>query len=186
MRNNVFKININTREATFIGTIKNLPADFTTNGAAADEDGNVIIASAINNDSYYKVNLSTFQAVALTNKGELALTSTSDLASGNLIYQSKGSTVSSPVTTTNSNIEIFPNPVVNRTYNVQFGKLPVGNYTIEVSDMNGRKVSTKTVAINGAQSLKMNLPASANTGLYMIRVFNTTGNTVYTNKLAVE
>ena len=186
MRNNVFKININTREAEFIGTIKNLPADFTTNGAAADEDGNVIVASAINNDSYYKVNLSTFQAVALTNKGEVALTSTSDLASGNLIYQSKVSTVSAPVVATNNSIEIFPNPVVNRTYNVQFGKLPVGNYTIEISDMNGRKVSSKTVAINGAQSLKMSLPASTNTGLYMVRVYNTTGNAVYTNKLAVE
>ena len=186
MRNNVFKININTREAEFIGTIKNLPADFTTNGAAADEDGNVIVASAINNDSYYKVNLSTFQAVALTNKGEVALTSTSDLASGNLIYQSKVSTVSAPVVATNNSIEIFPNPVVNRNYNVQFGKLPVGNYTIEISDMNGRKVSSKTVAINGAQSLKMSLPASTNTGLYMVRVYNTTGNAVYTNKLAVE
>jgi len=186
MRNNVFKININTREAEFIGTIKNLPADFTTNGAAADEDGNVIVASAINNDSYYKVNLSTFQAVALSNKGEVALTSTSDLASGNLIYQSKGTTVSAPVVATNNSIEIFPNPVVNRTYNVQFGKLPVGNYTIEISDMNGRKISSKTVAINGAQSLKMSLPSSTNTGLYMVRVYNTTGNAVYTNKLAVE
>ena len=186
MRNNVFKININTREAEFIGTIKNLPADFTTNGAAADEDGNVIVGSAINNDSYYKVNLSTFQAVPLTNKGEVALTSTSDLASGNLIYQSKVSTVTNPVVSTNNNIEIFPNPVVNRNYTVKFGKLPVGSYTIELSDINGRKVSTKTVAINGSQSLQMSLPASTNSGLYMVRVFNTNGTAVYTNKLAVE
>ena len=187
MRNNIFKININTREAEFVGTIKNLPADFTTNGAAADEDGNVIVASAVNNDSYYKVNLSTLNAVALTNKGEIALTSTADLASGNLIFQSKPTTATAPVTTsTNANIEMYPNPVINRTFNVQFGKLPVGNYTIEISDINGRKVTTKTIAVNGVQNSKMNLPSSINTGLYMVRVFNTSGAVVYTNKLAVE
>ena len=187
MRNNIFKININTREAEFVGTIKNLPADFTTNGAAADEDGNVIVASAINNDSYYKVNLSTLSAVALTNKGEVALTSTSDLASGNLIFQSKTATASAPVTTsTNANIEMYPNPVINRTFSVQFGKLPVGNYTIEISDINGRKITTKTIAVNGVQNSKMSLPSTTNTGLYMVRIFNTSGAVVYTNKLAVE
>ena len=153
----------------------------------ADEDGNVIVASAVNNDSYYKVNLSTLNAVALTNKGEVALTSTADLASGNLIFQSKPTTATAPVTTsTNANIEMYPNPVINRTFNVQFGKLPIGNYTIEISDINGRKVTTKTIAVNGVQNSKMNLPSSINTGLYMVRVFNTSGAVVYTNKLAVE
>ena len=187
MRNNVFKININTLEAEFIGTIKNLPADFTTNGAAADEDGNVIVASAINNDSYYKVNLSTFQAVALTNKGEVPLTSTSDLASGNLIYQSKGTTAPAPVLTNiNNGIEVYPNPVINHNFNVQFGKLPVGNYSIEISDINGRKISNRTVTINGNQSLQMSLPSTTNTGLYMVRIYNTSGTAVYVNKLDVE
>ena len=151
------------------------------------DSGNVIIASAINNDSYYKVNLSTLNAVALTNKGEVALTSTSDLASGNLIFQSKTTTVSAPVTTTtNANIEMYPNPVINRTFNVQFGKLPVGNYSIEISDINGRKITTKTIAVNGAQNFKMSLPSATNSGLYMVRIFNASGAIVYTNKLAVE
>ncbi len=187
MRNNIFKININTREAEFVGTIKNLPADFTTNGAAADEDGNVIVASAVNNDSYYKVNLSTLNAVALTNKGEVSLTSTADLASGNLIFQNKTATVSAPVTTTvNANIEMYPNPVINHSFNVQFGKLPAGNYTIEISDINGRKIITKTITVNGAQNSKMSLPSATNSGLYMVRIFNASGAVVYTNKLAVE
>ena len=41
MRNNVFKINIAKLEAEYIGTITNLPATFTTNGAVADDDGNM-------------------------------------------------------------------------------------------------------------------------------------------------
>ena len=187
MRNNVFKININTREAELIGTITNLPSDFTTNGAAADEEGNLIIASATNNDSYFKVNLTTLEATALTKKGEVALTSTSDLASSNLIYQSKPTVdINDSKTALPSNIELYPNPVTNHIFNLQFSQLPAGNYTIEISDINGKKISSKSIAISGTQSIQQSLPASINSGLYMLRISNTSGKTVYVNKLAVE
>ena len=186
MRNNVFKININTREAEFIGTITGLPADFTTNGAAADEDGNLIIASALNNDSYFRVNLTSLEASALTKKGEIPLTSTADLASSNLIYQTKATATIPASSTLSSNIEVFPNPVVNHSFNVQFGQIAAGNYTIEISDINGKIISNKSVTINGTQSLKQSLPASINSGLYLVRILNTSGKSVYVNKLAVE
>ena len=53
--NHVFKIDVQTRTATYLEKIKGLPEGFTTNGAVVDEDGNIIISSANSIISYYKV-----------------------------------------------------------------------------------------------------------------------------------
>src|SRR5205085_4942181 len=44
--NHVFKIDVQTKTATYIQKIKGLPEGFTTNGAVVDSDGNIIISSA--------------------------------------------------------------------------------------------------------------------------------------------
>lgn len=187
IRNNVFKININTREAEFIGSIKNLPTDFTTNGAAADEDGNLIIASSVHTDSYYKVNMSTLDAEALTKKGEAELFSTSDLASSNLLFQKNVLTTITPAIDRNTvQIDYFPNPVQNKKVTVQFGKITAGNYTIELTNASGRKVFVKSVNVSKNQNEQLSLPNNVNSGLYIVRVIDSKGNIVNSNKLVVE
>ena len=58
-RNHVFKINIETKVATHLGTITGLPAKFTVNGAAVTANNQIIVASAVEESAYYLVDPET-------------------------------------------------------------------------------------------------------------------------------
>ncbi|MCX6210473.1 MAG: T9SS type A sorting domain-containing protein [Bacteroidetes bacterium] len=184
MRNNVFKININKMEAEFVGTIKNLPATFTTNGAAADDDGNILLSSASNADSYFKVNASTLEAVAI--KGGKDMYNVSDLANSNLVYQRKPIASNAAITTAIAEVSIYPNPAVGKTFNVSLNKLDAGNYNMILTDVNGKSVLTKQININGLSMENVVLPKAATAGIYMLRVVDNNGKTVSTNRIVIQ
>ena len=185
-RNHIFKINIQTRVAEHVGTIKNLPATFTSNGAAVDANGDVFLSSAVNAENYYRVNLSTLEAT-LVDKKEATIYNASDLANANLAYKN---TKTAPILAAeiigNNAVSIYPNPAINKTFTVQFQKVPAGVYVVEMSDANGRKILAKTVTVNGMQNEKVNLPKSSAVGLYMIKVTNNSGKAVYNDKVVVQ
>ncbi len=183
MRNNVFKINIAKMEAEFIGAIKNLPATFTTNGAAADDDGNIILGSASNADSYFIVNPSTLEATVV--KGGKDMYNVSDLANGNLVYQSK-KVNTNEVAISKGQVSIFPNPAVNNSFTVNFSKLNAGNYSLILTDINGKTVLNKTVNVNSVSTEKVSMPSSTGKGIYMLRVVDANGNTVHTDRVVME
>jgi len=183
MRNNVFKINIAKMEAEFMGAIKNLPATFTTNGAAADEDGNILLGSASNADSYFKVNPSTLEATVV--KGGKDMYNVSDLANGNLVYQSKKANTNE-VAISKGQVSIFPNPAINNNFTVNFSKLNAGNYSLILTDINGKTVLNKTVNVNSVSTEKVTMPASTGKGIYMLRVVDANGNTVHTDRVVME
>ncbi len=182
MRNNVFKINISKMEAEFIGAISNLPATFTTNGAAADDEGNILLSSAVVSDSYFRVNPSTLEASVI--KAGKEMYSVSDLANGNLVFQRKPS-ASTEILIAENAVMVYPNPVVNKNININFSKLQSGNYVIEVADINGKLVKNKNININGSTSEKISLDKNAS-GIYLVRVVNANGKTVFTNKVVIE
>ena len=187
-KSHVFKINIQTRVAEHIGTIKNLPAAFTTNGAAVDANGDVFVSSAVNAENYYKVNLSTLEATLIDKKGA-GIYNTSDLANANLAYRdTKTAQLVAAEILGNDAVSIYPNPAINKTFTVQFSKVPAGTYAVELTDANGRRIiaQTVTVAVKGIQSERMNLPKGASAGLYMIKVSNSTGKAVYSDKVVVQ
>lgn len=184
-RNHVFKINVASRIAEHIGTIKNLPTNFTTNGAAVDVDGDIFISSAIQTDNYYRVNLSTLEAKPV-DKSDATIYNASDLANSNLAYRNTKATPLLAEIKLNNSISIFPNPTVTKTFAIQFEKLPVGNYSIELNDANGKRVITKNIYISGLQNEKINLPKSASSGLYFIKVSNSNGKSVYYDKVVVQ
>ncbi len=185
-RNHVFKINPNTRIAEHIGQVKNLPSNFTTNGVAVDANGDVFITSAILTTNYYKVNLATLNATAIVKADNDAVYNIADLANENLAYSAaKNSIVDNDIITKN-NISVYPNPVVNKTFAIQFDKLPAGKYSIEINDVNGKRVITKTIAINGLQNERLQLPKASSAGLYFIKVLNTNGKTVFNDKVVVQ
>jgi len=185
-KSHVFKINIQTRIAEYIGAVKNLPTTFTTNGAAVDANGDVFISSAVNAENYYKVNLSTLDATLIDRKGGV-INNTSDLANANLAYRDTKATpaVAAEVTGNNA-VSIYPNPAINKTFTVQFQKVPTGTYTVELNDANGRKVIAQNVIVKGLQNEKINLPKGAAAGLYMIKITSTAGKTVYNDKVVVQ
>lgn len=184
MRNNVFKINVAKMEAELIGAIKNLPASFTTNGAAADEDGNLVLSSAGDANSYFKVNPATLEATSI--KAGKEMYSVSDLANGNLVYQRKAAATLSTLVSTAGEVTIYPNPAVNKTVNVSFNKLVAGNYSLILTDINGKAVVSKMVNVNANSNEKVSLPKTAASGAYMLRVVDAKGKTVHTNNIIVE
>ena len=182
--NNVFKINIQTMEADFVGTIKNLPPNFSINGAAADLNGDVFISSANSVNSYYHVDLPTMTATPVVGKGDVY--NVADLANSNLIFQNKNLLPNTPTAEPlNTGISLYPNPAIGHYVTIQFGKIPPGIYSIQLSDASGNTVLTKTITVSGAQNERINLPKTA-TGLHLVKISAAgTGKTVFVNKVLV-
>ena len=84
-------------------------------------------------------------------------------------------------------ISVYPNPVTVSAIKLQFSKVPKGNYTFELRDVLGRTVMQKRIAIesdNQTQDLK--LDRRNTNGVYMVKVFDGTGQSVFTQKLVVQ
>lgn len=187
MRNLIFKINPQTRIADYIGQVKGLPAEFTSNGMVVDADGEVVLSSAAVSDSYYRVNISTLQATAVRKTSDKVYNS-SDLANSNLLYQSTitDNKIMSEVLG-NKFVSIYPNPVVNKVFNVQFDRVATGRYNLALTDASGRNVLAKTLQINSkGQMERVTLPKAAAGGMYLIKLTGSDRKLVYSDKIIVE
>ena len=158
------------------------PATFTTNGAAVDDEGNIILSSAVVSDSYFKVNPATLEASVI--KGGREMYSVSDLANGNLVFQRKPS-ASNEIIALENNVQVYPNPVINKNINISFNKMNAGNYVVEVADINGKIVKNKSITLNGASTEKISMD-KASSGFYLVRLVDSNGKTVFTKKVVVE
>jgi hypothetical protein len=186
MRGNIFRINPNTKVAEHLGTVEGLPANFTINGAAVDADGYVVVSSAALTDNYYKINLGTMNATAVVKSGD-NVWNASDLASGNIAYKGGlNNPVVTPEVKGNNLISVYPNPVANSFVNVSFEKVTPGKYTIELTDASGRKVLNQVAEISGVQSQRVNLPKTTSGGMYLVRVINADGKSVFNDKIVVQ
>ena len=185
-KSHVFKINVNTLVAEHIGTIKGLPETFTTNGAAIDGNGDLVVTSSIATENYYKVNLSTLEAKAVAKTGT-SVYNASDLANANLAYAAARTTAETKAEVKgNAVLSVYPNPAVNKNFSIQFEKVPAGNYTIELSDLSGRKVLNKAITVSGLQNEKVTMPKGSAAGLYFVKVMDNTGKAIYSDKVAVQ
>lgn len=187
-RNMIYKINPQTRITDFVGQVKGLPADFTTNGVVVNNDGDLVVSSALLSNNYYRVNISTLDAEAI-NKKEDKVFNSSDLANGNLLYDSKIQLKKFPFDEVKGNeaVSIFPNPASNKTFNVQFEKVPAGKYNLVLSDAAGRNVISKTLVIaQHGQLEKVLLPKTAAAGLYLVRLTGGDSKVVYSDKIIIQ
>ena len=184
-KNNVFKININTKVAEFIGSVKNITTNFTIIGTAVDTNGDIFVSSAISTENYYTINLSTLQAKPV-NKTEASVFNASDLANSNLAYQNTLAKPALEQQNSNNNISVFPNPVVNNNFTLQFNTIPKGIYIIQLNDANGKTVVTNKVIINGLQNEIINLPKGISAGLFLLKVSDTKGKNYFSEKIIVQ
>ncbi|MEO8821430.1 MAG: hypothetical protein ABI267_01145, partial [Ginsengibacter sp.] len=81
----VFEIDVDSRIATYKGSVLNLPGTFSLNGAAVDKEGNVIVSSANTFEGFYKINMNGLSATKLPTTGQIF--NASDLASSYLLNQ---------------------------------------------------------------------------------------------------
>lgn len=186
--NHVYKIDIKTRLATYLATIEKLPATFTTNGAAINENGNLLVSSAVYTEASFIVDHKSWQASpapAIQHMNGIA-----DLASSNVLHIKKSNPsvilFGKPHLKT-GNIKVYPNPVLFDEVNIQFNDLPTGKYIIELTDPLGRKVIQQKVKLTRqSQTALIHIPTITAQAFYYIRILNEKNALVSTHKLAVE
>jgi len=186
--NHVFKVNTTTRMATHLGAIQGLPENFTVNGAVVTADGSLLVSSAVDGSGYFTVTPSNWSAAPY------ALASgvfrSSDLANSNYLAVVKPQPAIetlSQKTVVSDAVQVFPNPVTAKRFTVQFSKLPAGDYTVEVTDVAGKSMVQKRVAVNSLlQTQNMVLPASIAGGVYLIKVIDRNNHSVYEQKVVVQ
>lgn len=190
-RNSVFKVDIETRAAKLLGYIQGLPGDFTTNGAVVTPEGKVMVSSAVNGSAYYLVDPKDWTATAY--KAAAGVFRASDLANSNYLQTKPKSTTEEFVTrrvpenTIASKIQIYPNPVSNNQFTLQFGKIETGNYNIEMSDVMGRLVMQKAVNVQTEDQVEtITLKTSMSRGVYLVKVIGKDNQSVLSQKIVVQ
>ena len=191
---NVFIVNVKTRITTFKGFISGLPALYTTNGAAVDKDGDIIVTSANFFEGYYKVKFSDLTATKMMDSDHKY--NASDLACGTLLLEKERAASNkfdmsdsrAPIATfVEGEAKVFPNPVLTSVFNVRLAGLSEGRYTINFTDVAGQVLQTKTVnLIKGKQVEQVNIRNRPVRGIYMVRVIDTKNQTVITEKIILD
>jgi Secretion system C-terminal sorting domain len=189
-RNEVFKVNIETKVATHVATISGLPANFTVNGAAVNSNNQVVVASAVESTSYFTVDAKTWAATPFKVAG--TVWHSSDLANSNLLISGNKPTGTSGLISANTpsgdgKIQIYPNPVTNYKFIAEFNQLEAGKYSLQVTDVMGRQVLLQVLNISGEnQTQNINLNPSLTKGIYLLKVTNHDSKAVFSTKLVVQ
>jgi hypothetical protein len=192
-RNHVFKINIESKVATHLGVINGLPNGFTVNGAAVNDKNQIVVASAVQGGSLFTVDAKSLVASPYPVAGTVWFSS--DLANGNLLVSgNKPKLVQTDVVSRtiigdngDGKVNIYPNPVTNNQFVIQFNQLEAGAYTLQVTDVTGRQVITQQVNVSGEnQAQTIRLAPSASRGIYMVKVMDQSNKSVFTTKLVLQ
>lgn len=187
----VFVVDVNTRVATYKGTITGLPANYTTNGAAVNANGDVVLCSATAFDGYYKMNMANLVATKI--EGSDVKYNAADLASSNLLLQKEADQARSknivaliPANTVVSENAIFPNPVTGTTFSILFAGKYDGMHTVIITDLAGRNIQTvRTAVVKGQQVQQVNLRSRPTQGTYLVRVLNEKGVEILSDKMVI-
>jgi len=181
--NQVFKIDVQTRTATYLKKIKGLPEGFTTNGAVVDGDGNIIVSSANSIISYYKVDPDVWEAKEIAAGNQVF--NTSDLGNNNLLFETNLAKRDDVFIT--EKISVYPNPVKSKVFRVTFDNKEPGEYNVQLIDISGRIVSDKAVSVyRGAQVSEVRVNNNLTKGMYMVKVLNHLNREVYTRKIIFD
>jgi TonB-dependent SusC/RagA subfamily outer membrane receptor len=187
---NVFKIDINTREAKHLGAIQGLPKRYTTNGAAINNNGDLIVCSATATDGHYKVDLDNLQAEKVDVKYQL---NSSDLASGNLAFERRKKELSNAslkaidLTMSNNKVTVFPNPVIRDNFRVNFKQSEAGQYDVQLVDLSGKIVFQKRVnvgIVNQTETIVVDNGLAK--GVYMLKIVDRSKRLISSGNLVLQ
>jgi hypothetical protein len=202
---NVFKIVIDSKVATYMGTIKGLPDGFSTNGAMVEEGSKVIVASSESAIGYFRFDLTTMQAEKVSTTASVF--NASDLANERLAFAKKKKdkkneeepkqqqqvteevTKKSPLQNSivSNGISVYPNPVTNGLVKVSFADQPAGKYSVDLIDITGKLIQSKEVNINSSMHVEeIRIPRSVSGGSYLLKINGVNNNVSFTNKLVVQ
>jgi len=192
-RNSVYKIDVETKAAKLLGYIKGLPQDFTTNGAVVTPEGKVLVSSAVNGNAYFLVDPKDWSATQYEAKA--GIFRSSDLANSNYLQTKPKNTTQSEIVTRKvpdniiaaSKIQIYPNPVSNNQFTLQFGKVATGNYNIEMTNVTGQIVMQRAVNVQSEDQVEtISIKSSMARGVYLVKVTGRNNESVLSQKLVVQ
>ena len=189
-RSFVFKINIESKIASYLGVVTGLPANFSTSGLAVDKQGNdyyFIVASSVDASSAYKLNPESLIATPINqNNGKY----TADLSNSAILKTRKQLVNPKMIVSTlkvNYKIQIYPNPVVADEFKIQFANTKAGNYRVELVDANGKIVQSKSINIAGINNLvEISLTGILAKGIFVVRIVGKNNNIVYSDKIILQ
>lgn len=187
-RNHVFQVSTESRVAKHLGSIEGLPANFTVNGAAVDGDGNLLVSSAMYEGGNYVVNPKSWAASAY---GGTSSFHSSDLANSNFLSTKPKQTtidlIAKKASLLSTVIQVYPNPVVNGQFTLQFGKIPAGDYTMQLTDVMGRVVMRQRMTVNTElQTEVVSLKGTNAKGVYLVKVVDNSLKGVFEQKVVVQ
>jgi hypothetical protein len=188
---NVFKINVDTRTASYMGSIKGLPECFTTNGAVVDNDGNMIVSSANSVMGYFRVDMKTWKASPIQPEGAQVFNA-SDLANANLAFMDEWrkqqvQVVPAREFARSGKIAIYPNPVSDNRIRVSFNNEYAGRFEIQLLDLKGRLIQQQPVWIDRLSNVSsMTLNTRLSKGMYFVKVLNDRKKRVFSDKIFIE
>ncbi len=190
-RNSIFKLNTETKVAKLLGYIKELPKDFTTNGAVVTPEGKILVSSAVNGNAYFIVDPKNWSATEF--KASAGIYRSSDLANSNYLQtKSKNNTPGIETRRVPENfvpekIMIYPNPVSNYKFTVQFGKIPAGNYNMELTDVMGRVVMQRSINVVAEDQVEtISIKSTITRGVYLVKVSDANSHSIHSQKIVVQ
>jgi hypothetical protein len=187
-RNNVFTVDTRTRVARYRGAIEGLPQAFTVNGAVVDAEGSLLVSSAVDGSSYFRVDPRSWKAAPYL-KAE-AVYKSSDLANSNYLTYRQPVALRKPLPVLEADptaIQVYPNPVVSNQFTLDFTRYPDGVYSVELTDISGRTVLQRRLSITGESALqRIQLPASFSKGVYLVKVTERNRKAVFEQKVLVQ
>lgn len=191
---NVFVVDVKTRLTTYKGAISGLPAQYTTNGAAVNKNGDIIVTSANYFEGYYSVKLSDLTATKIVDSDSKY--NASDLACATLLREKEAAAAKKFNMTDKRQVvstfvqgeaKVFPNPVTTSVFNVSLAGLSEGRYLINFTDVAGRVFQTNRVnLVKGKQVEQITIRNRPIRGIYMVKVTDSQNQAVITEKIVLD
>ena len=189
-RNSVYKINVETKAAKLLGYMQGLPADFTTNGAVVTTEGKVLVSSAVNGNGWFLLDPKDWSATLYPAKA--GIFRSSDLANSNYLQTRPKNTTPSEIVTRKvpdipSRIAVYPNPVTNNQFTVQFGRIAPGNYNVQLTDVLGQVVMQRAVNVQTEDQVEnISIKSTLARGMYLVKIVGADKTSILNQKLVVQ
>jgi len=183
-------VNIETKVASWLGPIKGVPADFTTNGIVVTDDQKLLAGSQVYSKGWFVIDPKSWSATEFKTPNGIYLTS--DLANSNFLStrpKSEMTTIPQPDVRTSNMIQLYPNPIgiTENQFKIQFNKLVPGDYNIELTDVNGKQIIKQRVTVaSEGQIQTINLKKNTAHGIYLVKDSDIYSKSIFTQKLVVQ
>lgn len=172
---NVFKLIAEQMKIKYLGKIKGLPQNYSLNGAAADQDGNVILASS-KGGVLNKLNMKTLHAEPMQSNMNLPIY---DLASPYLL---KGKNqVASMVKN-----DIYPTNVTEKYVNIRLINPQKEKATVKVYNSAGVLILTQNLITGSEVSEQRVELGNLISGVYLVDVSGENGKKLVSKKIMVK